>query len=164
MTYDVDGIRCMQMRGGSSKGAYYLREDLPADRDERDDLLLRIMGSPDERQIDGVGGGHPLTSKVAVVGPSPVPHRVHAAIGVLGAVSVAAAVRAPGTAANPIGGAGRLVRIEHPTGSFEVNVDLDGSGPGTRVRDSAVVRTARKLSDGLVWPRSGRAIGERATG
>jgi 4-oxalomesaconate tautomerase len=362
MTYEVDGVRCMQLRGGSSKGAYFLSEDLPADPGERDDLLLRILGSPDERQIDGVGGGHPLTSKVAVVGPSPaedadvdylflqvvpdraivtdaqtcgnllagvgpfaierglvavrgdttdvrirmlnptvaiararvrtpggrvrydgdtvmagtpfpaapihltfpgddttvfptgrltdrfggievtcvdagmpvllvraadlgiegtespdalegdaalrstvealrlqagpamslgdvrdttvpkitivspprhggtvttrtfIPHRVHAAIGVLGAVSVAVAVRAPGTVANPTGGADRLVRIEHPTGSFEVGVDLDGTGPGTRVRDSAVVRTARKLSDGLVWPRSGRTVGERATG
>ena len=64
-------IRCMQMRGGTSKGAYFLGADLPADPAERDDLLLRIMGSPDERQIDGIGGGHPLTSKVAVVTPSP---------------------------------------------------------------------------------------------
>lgn len=57
----------MVMRGGTSKGAYFLAEDLPADPAERDDLLLRVMGSPDERQIDGIGGAHPLTSKVAVV-------------------------------------------------------------------------------------------------
>jgi 4-oxalomesaconate tautomerase len=68
-----DGIRCMLMRGGTSKGAYFLAQDLPADRDERDDLLLRIMGSPDPRQIDGIGGAHPLTSKVAVVSPSQLP-------------------------------------------------------------------------------------------
>lgn len=67
----ADGIRCMLMRGGTSKGAYFLAEDLPADPAARDDLLLRIMGSPDERQIDGIGGGHPLTSKVAVVSPGP---------------------------------------------------------------------------------------------
>jgi 4-oxalomesaconate tautomerase len=60
----------MLMRGGTSKGAYFLAEDLPADPAERDDLLLRIMGSPDPRQIDGIGGAHPLTSKVAVIGPS----------------------------------------------------------------------------------------------
>jgi 4-oxalomesaconate tautomerase len=60
----------MVMRGGTSKGAYFLAEDLPADPTERDDLLLRVMGSPDERQIDGIGGAHPLTSKVAVVSPS----------------------------------------------------------------------------------------------
>ena len=75
MTGDVryDGIRAMQMRGGTSKGLYFLADDLPADSAERDDLLLRVMGSPDPRQIDGVGGAHPLTSKVAVVAPSAVP-------------------------------------------------------------------------------------------
>jgi 4-oxalomesaconate tautomerase len=65
----ADGIRCMVMRGGTSKGLYFVVDDLPADEDERDDLLLRVMGSPDARQIDGMGGAHPLTSKVAVVGP-----------------------------------------------------------------------------------------------
>jgi 4-oxalomesaconate tautomerase len=65
-----DGVRCMLMRGGTSKGAYFLAEDLPQDPAERDDLLLRIMGSPDPRQIDGIGGAHPLTSKVAVISPS----------------------------------------------------------------------------------------------
>ena len=68
-----DGVRAMQMRGGTSKGLYFLARDLPADSAERDDLLLRVMGSPDPRQIDGVGGAHPLTSKVAVVAPSAVP-------------------------------------------------------------------------------------------
>jgi 4-oxalomesaconate tautomerase len=72
MTGDVryDGVRAMQMRGGTSKGLYFLAGDLPAGPAERDDLLLRIMGSPDPAQIDGVGGGHPLRSKVAVVAPS----------------------------------------------------------------------------------------------
>lgn len=63
------GIRCMWMRGGTSKGGYFLAVDLPADRAARDRLLLGIMGSPDGRQIDGMGGASPLTSKVAVVGP-----------------------------------------------------------------------------------------------
>jgi 4-oxalomesaconate tautomerase len=355
MTDEADGIRCMQMRGGSSKGAYFLAEDLPVDPAERDDLLLRVMGSPDERQIDGLGGGHPLTSKVAVInrsedpradvdylflqvvpgraivtdaqtcgnllagvgpfaverglvaagdettdvririmnpnvsfaearvrtpggrvrydgetvmagtpfpaapidiafpgGDTPVfptgrlvdhfagievtcvaagmpvllvraadlkltgdespealegnrelrstveairlaagpamrlgdvrdstipkitivspprhggtvttrtfiPHRVHTAIGVLGAVSVAVGVRTPGTVADRVRSSDRLVRIEHPTGSFDVYLDLDGAGPETRVSRSTVVRTARKLADGLVWPRTGRA-------
>lgn len=67
------GIRCMMMRGGTSKGAYFLAADLPADPAERDDLLLRVMGTPDPRQIDGIGGAHPLTSKVAVVSPSTRP-------------------------------------------------------------------------------------------
>lgn len=60
----------MLMRGGTSKGAFFLAEDLPADEGERDALLLRVMGSPDPRQIDGVGGAHPLTTKVAVVARS----------------------------------------------------------------------------------------------
>jgi 4-oxalomesaconate tautomerase len=355
MTPEDDGVRCMQMRGGSSKGAYFCAADLPADPAERDDLLLRIMGSPDARQIDGLGGGHPLTSKVAVVGPSPdaeadvdylflqvvpdraivtdaqtcgnllagigpfaierglvpvagdvtvvrirvvnptvnlveaqvrtagghvrydgdtvvagtpfpaapihlafpgsprpvfptgrlvdelagipatcvdagmpvvvvraadldidgaeeptdlesrdplriaieairleagrvmglgdvrdatvpkitivspprnggtvttrtfIPYRVHTAIGVLGAVSVAAALRTPGTVATPDVPVDRLVHIEHPTGTFDVVVDLNAGGPASRLRRSSVVRTARKISDGLVWPRSGKA-------
>ncbi|MCX8998122.1 4-oxalomesaconate tautomerase [Rhizobiaceae bacterium BDR2-2] len=65
-----DGIPCLWMRGGTSKGAYFLGSDLPADPAQRDALLLRIMGSPDPRQIDGIGGGDPLTSKVAVLSPS----------------------------------------------------------------------------------------------
>ncbi|MFE6623365.1 4-oxalomesaconate tautomerase [Streptomyces sp. NPDC057740] len=72
MTGPVE-VRCLLMRGGTSKGAYFLAEDLPADPAARDELLLRVMGSPDERQIDGLGGAHPLTSKVAVVSPSPDP-------------------------------------------------------------------------------------------
>lgn len=65
-----DGIRCMLMRGGTSKGAYFLAADLPVDAQARDDLLLRVMGSPDATQIDGLGGANPLTSKVAVVSVS----------------------------------------------------------------------------------------------
>lgn len=68
-----DGIRCMVLRGGTSKGAFFLADDLPSDPAERDDLLLRIMGSPDPTQIDGLGGAHPLTSKVAVVSLSDAP-------------------------------------------------------------------------------------------
>lgn len=60
----------MWMRGGTSKGGFFLKDDLPADPAARDALLLRIMGSPDPRQIDGMGGADPLTSKVAVVGRS----------------------------------------------------------------------------------------------
>lgn len=65
-----DGIRAMWMRGGTSKGGYFLASDLPGDPAARDSVLLGIMGSPDIRQIDGMGGADPLTSKVAVVKPS----------------------------------------------------------------------------------------------
>lgn len=63
----------MWMRGGTSKGAYFLASDLPDDVTERDQFLLDIMGSPDIRQIDGIGGADPLTSKVAVVQKSQRP-------------------------------------------------------------------------------------------
>ena len=65
-----EGVRCMWMRGGTSKGGYFLAEDLPPDPEMRDAFLLRAMGSPDIRQIDGMGGADPLTSKVAVVSKS----------------------------------------------------------------------------------------------
>ena len=70
---DRSGIACMLMRGGTSKGAYFLDDDLPQDPARRDAVLLSVMGSPDPRQIDGVGGGHPLTSKVAVISRSSEP-------------------------------------------------------------------------------------------
>jgi 4-oxalomesaconate tautomerase len=64
-------IRCAVMRGGTSKGLMFLADSLPADRATRDAVLLAAMGSPDPREIDGMGGAHPLTSKVGVVSPSP---------------------------------------------------------------------------------------------
>lgn len=73
MSEEARGIRCMWMRGGTSKGGFFLASDLPAEKDARDAFLLRAMGSPDDRQIDGMGGGDPLTSKVAVVRPSKRP-------------------------------------------------------------------------------------------
>ena len=58
------------MRGGTSRGLYFLKSDLPENVEQRDRILLAAMGSPDERQIDGMGGAHPLTSKVAVISAS----------------------------------------------------------------------------------------------
>lgn len=68
-----DGLRAMWMRGGTSKGGYFLASDLPASPFERNAFLMRVMGSPDPRQINGLGGGDPLTSKVAIVSPSSSP-------------------------------------------------------------------------------------------
>lgn len=64
---DLTSAPVMWMRGGTSKGGYFLASDLPADTAARDAFLLRVMGSPDPRQIDGMGGADPLTSKVAVI-------------------------------------------------------------------------------------------------
>ena len=55
-------IPCLFMRGGTSKGPFFLESDLPQDKPSRDKVLLAVMGSPDQRQIDGLGGAHPLTS------------------------------------------------------------------------------------------------------
>ena len=60
----------MWMRGGTSKGLYFLKEDIPNDIAKREDFLLSVFGSPDNLQINGVGGGNPLTSKVAIVSKS----------------------------------------------------------------------------------------------
>jgi hypothetical protein len=67
------GVPCLYMRGGTSKGPYFKLDDLPKDRETRDRFLLSAMGSPDIRQIDGLGGADTLTSKVAVVGKSARP-------------------------------------------------------------------------------------------
>nr|WP_314266932.1 4-oxalomesaconate tautomerase [uncultured Moellerella sp.] len=66
-------IPCMLMRGGTSKGVFLLADDLPKDIEERDDLILSIMGSGHELQIDGLGGGSPQTSKVAIISQSTHP-------------------------------------------------------------------------------------------
>nr|WP_269747056.1 PrpF domain-containing protein [Elstera litoralis] len=69
----LKAIPCTVMRGGTSKGLYFDAADLPADPAVRDRVLLAAMGSPDTRQIDGMGGAHSLTSKVAVLSRSAHP-------------------------------------------------------------------------------------------
>lgn len=66
-------VPCVLMRGGTSRGPFFLLDDLPLDRDLRDRVLLSALGSGHELQVDGIGGGNPLTSKVAMVGPSSRP-------------------------------------------------------------------------------------------
>jgi len=70
---DLRAVPCILMRGGTSRGPFFLESDLPADPAARDRLLLAAMGSPDRRQIDGLGGAHPLTSKVGIVRRSTTP-------------------------------------------------------------------------------------------
>ncbi len=62
-------IRAVLMRGGTSKAVFLREADLPSDSGERDRLILKLFGSPDKRQIDGLGGADPLTSKLAIIGP-----------------------------------------------------------------------------------------------
>ncbi|MFJ8769717.1 4-oxalomesaconate tautomerase [Streptomyces clavifer] len=66
-------IPCLFMRGGTSRGPFFDARVLPKDTRLRDAVLLAAMGSPDPRQIDGIGGGHPLTSKIGIVGPGTEP-------------------------------------------------------------------------------------------
>ena len=69
----ANAVPCTVMRGGTSKGLYFLKKDLPEDGQQRDALLMRIMGSPDPKQIDGLGGAASVTSKVAIVSRSERP-------------------------------------------------------------------------------------------
>lgn len=66
-------VACMWMRGGTSKGGFFLADDLPQEPKLRDAFLLRVFGSPDSTQIDGMGGANPLTSKVGIVSRSDHP-------------------------------------------------------------------------------------------
>lgn len=67
---EMKAIRCSLMRGGTSKGVYIMENELPSDPQQRDEVILAMYGSPDSRQIDGIGGADPLTSKIAIIGPS----------------------------------------------------------------------------------------------
>src|SRR4051794_38143257 len=67
---DLVRVPCVLMRGGTSRAAFFLRADLPVEPELRDAVLISAMGAGHELQIDGIGGGNPLTSKVAIVGPS----------------------------------------------------------------------------------------------
>lgn len=84
-----------------------------------------------------------------------IPHRCHDAIGVLGAVSVATAALLPNTPAGEVivGGTGGSVVLEHPTGTFEAAVSFSGEGDGLTIERAGIIRTARKLMDGFVFPR-----------
>jgi 4-oxalomesaconate tautomerase len=86
-----------------------------------------------------------------------IPHRCHQAIGVLGAVSVATACLLPGSPASQLARlepGSDIVRIEHPSGSFDAHVRQD-SGPEHEILGAGIIRTARKLMDGTVFPRPG---------
>jgi hypothetical protein len=67
------GVRCVVMRGGTSRGVYFNETDLPRDKRERDKILMAVIGSGDPRQIDGLGGADTLTSKIVIVGPATHP-------------------------------------------------------------------------------------------
>ena len=70
MTHSQTAIPCSVIRGGTSRGLYFRAADLPEKKAARDRVLVSAVGGPDLLQVDGIGGGHPLTNKVAIVAPS----------------------------------------------------------------------------------------------
>lgn len=72
MHTEVEGIRCSIVRGGTSKGIFLMENDLPKDEEKRNRVIRAIFGSPDVRQIDGLGGADVLTSKLAIIGPATI--------------------------------------------------------------------------------------------
>lgn len=72
MYKDMEMLKCSIVRGGTSKGIFIKRQDLPVDPQVRDNVILSLYGSPDYRQIDGLGGADVLTSKLALIAPSTV--------------------------------------------------------------------------------------------
>lgn len=69
-THTTDSVPFSYYRGGTSKALFFHASDIPPPGASRDALLLRLMGSPDPMQIDGMGGTHPVTSKIAIISPS----------------------------------------------------------------------------------------------
>ncbi|MFC5823869.1 4-oxalomesaconate tautomerase [Nonomuraea insulae] len=148
-----DGVPCMLMRGGTSKGAYFLAGDLPGDPRERDDLLLRILGSPDPRQIDGIGGAHLLTSKVAVVSRSADPSAD------LDYLFLQVAVDEPAVSARQ--NCGNILAGVGPFGVERGLVEPGGERTGVRIRlvNTGGIATATfPTPGGLVDYRGGTAI------
>lgn len=121
----MNDIPCVLMRGGSSKGLFFLARDLPADATMRDRLLLAAMGSPDLRQIDGMGGGNDLSSKVVIVAPSRSPMadveylfaQVSVARGMVEALSNSGNMLA---AVGPFALEHGLVRASHPSTTVRI--------------------------------------------
>lgn len=70
---EMKAYPCSIVRGGTSKGIFFMKQDLPSDPDVRDKVILAAFGSPDVRQIDGLGGADVLTSKLAVIAPCASP-------------------------------------------------------------------------------------------
>jgi len=117
-------LRCVLMRGGTSRGLYVMRNELPDDPALRDRVILAMYGSPDVRQIDGIGGADPLTSKLAIIGP---PTRDDADVDyTFGQVSITAPL---------VDYMGNCGNISSGVGPFAIDEGLvDAVEPITRVR------------------------------
>lgn len=144
-------IPCVLMRGGTSRGPYFLESDLPPDATTRDRVLLSVMGSPHALQVDGLGGGHAQTSKVAIVSKATHPQ---ADVDYLFAqVSVdRAAVDISPNCGNMLSG----------VGPFAIEAGLVAAQPGeTKVR--IYNRNTRTLIDAIVQTPGGRVVYDGTT-
>ena len=141
-------IRAAIVRGGTSKGIFLFEEDLPRDPAARDALILKVFGSPDPRQVNGLGGADPLTSKVAIIGRS---KRDDADIDyTVGYVGIAQAI---------VDYQGNCGNISLGVGPFAVDEQLVSAvEPVTRVR---IFNTnTKKILEAEVPVRNGRAISD----
>lgn len=115
-------VRLTLMRGGTSKGLYFHERDLPPAGPARDALLLRLMGSPDVLQIDGLGGSRPITSKIAIIAP---PSRPDADVDyTFGQVDIGSPL---------VGWSGNCGNISSGVGPFAVDEGLVPAVDGTTV-------------------------------
>jgi 2-methylaconitate cis-trans-isomerase PrpF len=141
-------IRTAIVRGGTSKGIFLFEQDLPSDAAARDALILKIFGSPDPRQINGLGGADPLTSKVAIIGPATRPDAdVNYTVGYVGIAQ--ASVDYQGNCGN----------ISLAVGPFAVDEGLvPPVEPITRVR---IFNTnTNKILEAEVPVRNGRSVAD----
>jgi 2-methylaconitate cis-trans-isomerase PrpF len=143
-----NSIRCAIYRGGTSKGVMFREADIPADQEDRTRLLLRVFGSPDLKQIDGLGGATPQTSKAMIVGPSTVPNAdVQMTFGQV-------SLKDPTVAWNTVCG-----NMTSAVGPFAINEGMVAAvEPFTSVRIYSV--NSKKYVTAVVPVRNGRALSE----
>ena len=144
MHSQMNMIRCAIVRGGTSKGVFIMRSELPEAPGERDRVLLSVFGSPDIRQIDGLGGADVLTSKLAVISPcstgeADVDYT-------FGQVSIEKAF---------IDYGGNCGNISSAVGGFAIDVEscVTVECGAVRVEKIGIFRTARMIMDGYVYVR-----------
>jgi len=144
---DMIAIPCTIMRGGTSKGLFFLRDDLPSDRSEIEPILMQAMGTPDPRQINGLGGATSTTSKVAIIGKS---SRDDA--------DVDYTFAQVGTWQNLVDWGGNCGNISSAVGPYSVNMGLVEAG-----YDQAVVRIHNTNTGKIIIARFPVINGKAAT-
>ncbi len=143
------------MRGGTSKGVFFRADALPADRAQRDRLLLRVIGSPDPygKQIDGLGAATSSTQDIDLTARIVSMGKLHHAMTGTGAVAIAVASAIPGTIVQQsvrAGASNGLVRFGHPSGTLSVGAQEQEKDGAWAVTKAVMSRSARRLMEGWV--------------